>query len=88
MAPQRSDTCAADYAILSQYDRYRAERDRFPAEYNAYVRLIDGGEILATFEHAPGMADGPTIRIVRLKRGTQDGNRPTISAAQDPAKVR
>ncbi|NOU04048.1 MAG: phospholipid carrier-dependent glycosyltransferase [Novosphingobium sp.] len=62
------ETCRADYAILTQYDRYRAERDAYPHEIVAYEELLQRGTIVASFAPQPGISGGPTVRIVRLLR--------------------
>lgn len=59
-------TCHPDYAILTQYDRYAAERSRFPAQYQAYRNLIARGAIVATIAPMPGQSAGPVIRILRF----------------------
>ncbi len=64
--PARRGTCAADWAILTQADRYRAERAAFPREYAAYAQLIATGRIVATFAPVPGESGGPVIRVVRF----------------------
>ena len=69
MAPGRRGDCHADFAILTQFDRYRAERDRFPAEYAAYRTLLAKGSIVANFRPAPGRVGGPVVRIVDLRAG-------------------
>jgi len=68
LAPDKRDSCRADYAILSQYDRYAAERADFPAEYEAYRALIARGRIVATFRPQPGVSSGPIMRIVQFPR--------------------
>jgi len=64
LAPGTAATCRIDYAILTQYDRYAAERSRFPAEYAAYRRLLARGRIVATISPLPGFSSGPRVRIV------------------------
>lgn len=59
-------TCHPDYAIISQYDRYAAERSRFPAEYRAYRDLIGRGTMVATIAPLPGQSAGPVIRILHF----------------------
>ncbi len=61
-------TCHPDYAIISQYDRYAAERSRFPAEYQAYRGLIARGTVVATIAPVPGQSAGPVIRILHFDR--------------------
>ena len=68
LAPGTAATCRTDYAILTQYDRYAAERSRFPAEYAAYRRLLARGHIVATISPVPGLSSGPRVRIVAFTR--------------------
>ena len=59
-------SCRADYAILTQYDRYGAERGNFPQEYRAYRELLTGSQQMAVFAPAYGISFGPITRVVRL----------------------
>ena len=77
VAADKLDSCRADYAILTQYDRYRAEKQRFPSEYANYQRLIDNGETLAVFRPERGVSGGWVVRVLRLT--------PAGGAAQSPA---
>jgi hypothetical protein len=65
--PAMRGTCASQYAVLTQYDRYREEKAYFPQQYAAYRDLMAGSTILATIAPVPGRTGGPMIRIVRLK---------------------
>jgi hypothetical protein len=67
MNAAKRPSCQADFAILSQYDRYAAERARFPAEFAAYRQLISQGTIVASFAPVPGENAGPELRIVHFK---------------------
>jgi 4-amino-4-deoxy-L-arabinose transferase-like glycosyltransferase len=64
--PSRLDSCKADYAILTYYDLYAAEADRFPKQLQNYKHLLRGGKTVALFRQPPGVASGPTVRIVAL----------------------
>lgn len=66
MDPALAVTCRADWAILTQFDRYEAEQSQFPREYANYARLLAGGEIVATIAPKPGEIGGPIVRIVKL----------------------
>jgi 4-amino-4-deoxy-L-arabinose transferase-like glycosyltransferase len=66
IAPAMRRTCRTDYALITQYDRYAAERARFPAEYAAYRDLLAKGRLVATFAPSPGEAGGPIVRVVRF----------------------
>lgn len=65
-------TCRADYAILTQYDRYAAERGTFPEEYAAYRALLAKGRIVATFATVPGQIGGWTTHVVAFGPPAQD----------------
>jgi hypothetical protein len=62
-ASQRA-SCRPDFAILTQYDRYRIEQNAFPAEYAAYRTLLAHGRIVARFEPRAGKAGGRMVTIV------------------------
>lgn len=68
LAPGKVSTCAADFAIVTQYDRYAAERSRFPRETAQYEALIARGRTLAVFSPVPGQTGGPIVRILAFKR--------------------
>lgn len=63
---QGAPSCKADFAILTQYDRYAREAALFPREYAAYRRLLAAGDIVATIQPEPGRIGGRTVRIVRF----------------------
>ncbi len=67
-SPAARENCRSDYALLTQFDRYAAERGRFPNEYEAYRALVSNGQIVATFRPAPGRVGGPIVRVVRFTR--------------------
>lgn len=66
LGPAKRAACRPDYAILTQYDRYAAERAAFPAEYAAYRELLQRGAIVATIRPIAGQVGGPIVRIVRF----------------------
>jgi hypothetical protein len=68
LAPTKRDSCRADYAILTQYDRYRQEKGAFPAEYAAYRDLIAQGRIVARFVPDTGVSGGRIVTIVAFDR--------------------
>lgn len=63
MAPQRRETCVTNFAIITQYDRYRAEAADFPAENRAYERFLAHGHEVAAFFPQWGRSSGPVVRI-------------------------
>lgn len=66
--PARLDTCRADYAILSDYDRYLAEASFYPGELALYRRFVRGARLVATFAPSPGASTGPIVRIYAFDR--------------------
>jgi hypothetical protein len=66
VAAERIDTCRADYAVLSQYARYAAEKERFPREWSQYRDLIARGEKVAEFRPERGVAGGWPVVILRF----------------------
>lgn len=67
MAAARRADCRADFAILTNRDRYYAERDVFPQENAAYDALIASGSVVATYRPSPGRVAGPVVTIVDLR---------------------
>ncbi len=78
----RLESCRADYAILTQYDRYRAERAYFPRELSNYQELIDSGRTVAIFRPRRGVSGGWVVRVVQL------GTRHRILAQTDDRVIR
>jgi hypothetical protein len=66
VAADKRGTCRADYAIITQYERYAAERGAFPEEYAAYRALFAQGRIVASFAAVPGRIGGWTTHVVAL----------------------
>ncbi len=60
----RRDSCATDYAILTQIDRYETEQDRFPEEYSAYQDLLQEMDIKRVFRASQGETAGPVVMIL------------------------
>ncbi len=76
--PAKLPGCRADYAILSDFDRYRAEASFYGDELRLYNRYIQGGTQVAYFAPAPGISGGPIVRIYRFPP-------PPKSAASKPS---
>ncbi len=55
-----------DYVILSGfYDRYRAERDRYPDEFNKYELMFQQTREIFRIDPVAGIRGGPPIRVLR-----------------------
>ncbi|WP_129793999.1 glycosyltransferase family 39 protein [Sphingosinicella sp. CPCC 101087] len=66
--PAKMQTCSADFAVLTRFDRYQAERQRFPSEFARYLSLTESGRLLWTVAPREGVAGGPEVRILALGR--------------------
>lgn len=64
----RLNSCRADYAILTYYDLYQTEAERFPREMETYRQLLAGGRTVALFRPRQGVSGGPVVRIVALRQ--------------------
>ncbi|SFR81753.1 ArnT family glycosyltransferase [Sphingomonas jatrophae] len=77
--PARLESCRADFAIFTDYDRYRGEGARYAAEISRYEALAAGGRLLLTVRPAPGLVGGPTVRVVRLGLRPRTASNPPLS---------
>lgn len=80
LSPARRDTCGMDWAVLTQFDRYAAEREIFPDQYAAYIDLLRRGTIVATFAPVAGESGGPIVRVVRFheRKAARVGKMPPL----------
>lgn len=60
-------TCRADYVVLSHYDRYLAEKQRFPEQFARYQALLKDYEQIAIFTPPIKRQSTRTVRVLRLK---------------------
>lgn len=67
MNPATRQFCHPDFAVLTQYERYRAERDIFPAEYAAYTDLLKRGHIVKNFYPKAGHVGGSIVTIIKFR---------------------
>lgn len=67
MAAAVRPTCASDYYIVTEMERYSAERAAFAAEYGAYAALLEDGDIAATFRPEPGVSTGPVVHVIKRR---------------------
>lgn len=68
VAPDKIDTCRADFAVLTFHETYRVERDQYPLENWTYDRVLAGGKTVALFLPERGVSGGPPVRIVKIDR--------------------
>ena len=67
VTPAARASCDADYAVLTYYDLYLKEAERFPREVAAYRQVLGTGRTVALFRPRPGHVGGPTVRIVAIR---------------------
>ena len=77
------DTCRADYAVLTNYDRYVAERASFPEQMTRYDRLLAGAAVVARFVPVTGEVGGPVVTVARLAARERAG----AANAEAPRRV-
>jgi 4-amino-4-deoxy-L-arabinose transferase-like glycosyltransferase len=63
---ERLPTCHARTILVSDLDRYLAERGSYQREIAAYRRLLAGGTLVATIGPRRGLVGGPTVRVYRF----------------------
>ncbi len=68
LAADKRDTCRADYAILMEMDRYRAERALFPAEHAAYQALLGTMQPQTALRATPGEGAGPVVWVLQARQ--------------------
>lgn len=64
VSPAMRKSCRADFAILTQYDRYRRERIRFPQQLESYRSLLKNGHTIVKFEPILDNVGGPSIIVL------------------------
>ena len=64
--PAMIRTCAADWAIVVDYDRFRREAPLYRQEIAVYEAAIASGGVAATFVPERGKVGGPIVRIIRM----------------------
>ncbi len=66
--PTHRGTCWGDYALLTEYDRFVAERANFAGEVANYADFFRYGREVAVFRPQEGVRGGPVVRIIKLDR--------------------
>ena len=62
--PADVPACRGHFAVLSHFDRYKAEREAFPEAYGNYAVLLRGAAVRAHFQPRPGEVGGPEVYII------------------------
>jgi hypothetical protein len=65
------ETCRADYAIVSHYDRYTDAGRPYQYQIDTYKILFAGGRQMAIFQPKAGEIGGPVVRIYQLAKKTE-----------------
>jgi hypothetical protein len=69
-----------EYMVISNwYERFRAERERYPDIVKTYETLMRMGTPVYEVQRTPGLNSGPTIRVYRFdtEHGESDSQSPT-----------
>jgi len=82
IAPSQLSKCRADYAVLTDYDRYLTAGTAFASQLDIYRHLIRHGREVAAFRPIPGRRGGPVVHVVRLTDGP-GGYKPGSGAGID-----
>lgn len=61
-------SCNADYMLLTEYERYAAERDTYPKQFAAYRALISRGTIRARFAPIDGKIGGRSVVVLGTRK--------------------
>ncbi|MBA3940852.1 MAG: oxidoreductase [Sphingopyxis sp.] len=63
----RLDSCRADFVVVSNRLRYRADPAGYRDELRRYDRLLGDGVLRLTIRPEPGRSSGPEVQIYELK---------------------
>lgn len=66
VAIARIESCRADFAVVTNHLRYRADRHGYRTELARYDHLLAGGRLRFTARAVPGQSSGPTVQIFEL----------------------
>lgn len=64
----RLDSCQADFAVVTNHLRYRADPIHYREELRRYDGLLAGGRLRLVARAEPGVSSGPEVQIVELPR--------------------
>lgn len=62
----RIETCRADFAVVSNHLRYRADPAAYREELERYDRLLSNGRLVLAVRAVRGVSSGPEVHIVRI----------------------
>jgi hypothetical protein len=60
-------SCRADYAVLTHYERYRADPAQFAKELRRYREVMRDARIEAVIRPVPGKSSGPVVHVLRME---------------------
>src|SRR3546814_7546648 len=61
-------SCRADFAVVTNHLRYRADPVHYRGALRRYDRLLAGGRLRLVVRPVPGASSGPEVHIVELVR--------------------
>jgi 4-amino-4-deoxy-L-arabinose transferase-like glycosyltransferase len=62
----RLDSCRADFAVVTNHLRYRADPVHYREELRRYDQLLDGGQLRLVARAVPGVSSGPEVQVIEL----------------------
>lgn len=65
------ESCRADYAVVTNHLRYRADPQGYRAELMRYDHLLAGGKLRLVVKPSPGERSGPEVQILDLAPASQ-----------------
>jgi hypothetical protein len=83
VAMARIESCRADYAVVTNHLRYRADPVGYRAELARYDQLLAGARLRFTARAVPGESGGPTVQVFELVDRAAGGPGPDLGATED-----
>lgn len=72
-------SCRADFAVVTNHLRYRADPAHYREELRRYDELLAGGRLRLTVRPVPGVSSGPEVHIVEFAPAKPSGPIRTIA---------
>lgn len=62
----RLDSCRADFAVVTNHLRYRADPVHYGEQLRRYDQLLAGGKLRLVVKAVPGVRSGPEVQVIEL----------------------
>lgn len=67
------DSCRADFAVVTNHLRYRADPVHYREELRRYDDLLAGGRLRLTVRPVPGVSSGPEVHVIEFAPAKPSG---------------